>query len=158
MLKRLQAASGLIILDEIDKAATGTQNGSLLDGILPLVIDDAKRIFDTYVEAEVDLSGVSYIATANDDAGLRKSHPALCDRFRIFTMPSPRPEDLPVLLKGVMREIRAERGQDEHWLPDLDGEEAELVGEHFEEGGSVRRVRRLVETVLASREHLATRM
>ena len=157
LLKRLSSASGLIVIDELDKTATGTQNGSLLDGLLPLLTDDARRFFDAYVECPVDLSGVSYIATANDDAGLRKTHPALMDRFRTFTMPSPRREDLPVLLRGVMREIRQERGQDEHWLPDLDGEEAALIEDHFEEGGSVRRVRRLVETVLTSREYLATR-
>ncbi|MBD8907192.1 AAA family ATPase [Methylorubrum zatmanii] len=157
LLKRLQSASGLIILDEIDKVGTGTTNGSLLDGILPLLTDDARRFFDSYVESPVDLSGVSYIATANDVAGLKRSHPALCDRFRILAIPGPRREDLPVLLRGVMQEIRSERGLDEHWLPDLDGEEAEIVEVHFQEGGSVRLVRRLVETVLASREHLAVR-
>lgn len=158
LLKRLSAASGLIVIDELDKTASGTHNGSLLDGLLPLLTDDARRFFDAYVESPVDLSGVSYIATANDTAALRKTHPALLDRFRCYSMPSPRREDLPVLLRGVMAEIRTERGQDALWLPDLDGEEAELVAAHFEEGGSVRRVRRLVETVLASREHLATRM
>jgi hypothetical protein len=158
MLKRLGSAAGLIVIDEIDKVGTGTTNGSLLDGLLPLLTDDAARFFDTYVESQVDLSGVSYIATANNTSALEHSHPALLDRFRRFTMPSPRRQDLPILLRGVMREIRTERGQDEHWLPDLNGEEAELVAAHFEEGGSVRRVRRLVETVLASREHLATWM
>jgi ATP-dependent Lon protease len=146
------------VIDELDKTASGTHNGSLLDGLLPLLTDDAARFFDVYVESPVDLSGVSYITTANDVTGLKKSHPALIDRFRIFTMPSPRRQDLPALLRGVMREIRTERGQDEHWLPDLDGEEAELVEAHFTEGGSVRVVRRLVETVLAGREALATRM
>lgn len=157
LLKRLQSASGLIILDELDKVGTGTTNGNLLDALLPFLTDDAKRIFDAYVEAPVDLSGVSYLATANDVSALRRSHPALVDRFRVYSMPAPRREDVPVLLKGVMREIRTERGLDEHWLPDLDGEETALVGAHFQEGGSVRLVRRLVDTVLASREHLAAR-
>lgn len=158
LLKRLGLASACIVLDELDKAGTGTTNGSLLDGILPLLTDDSKRFFDTYVEAQVDLSGVSYIATANDIVALRRSHPALCDRFRIYAMPAPRREDLPVLLKGIVAEIRAERGLDERWMPDLDGEEAGLIEEHFQRGGSVRLVRRLVEAVVAGREALATRM
>lgn len=158
VLKRLQMACACIVLDEVDKAGTGTTNGSLLDGLLPLLTDDSKRFFDTYVEAQVDLSGVSYIATANDITALRRSHPALLDRFRIYSMPSPRCEDLPVLLKGIVADIRAERGLDERWMPDLDGEEAGLVAEHFREGGSVRFVRRLAETVVAGREALATRM
>ncbi|MFF9551285.1 AAA family ATPase [Methylobacterium fujisawaense] len=157
LLKRLGLASGLIVLDELDKAGTGTTNGSLLDGLLPLLTDDARRFFDTYVESAVDLSGVSYIATANDVTALRRSHPALCDRFRIFTMPAPRREDLPVLLRGVVAEIRAGRGLDAYWMPDLDGEEAALIEEHFQKGGSVRLVRRLVEAVVAGREALAIR-
>lgn len=157
VLKRLQMACACIVLDELDKAGTGTTNGSLLDGLLPLLTDDARRFFDTYVEAQVDLSGVSYIATANDVAGLRRSHPALCDRFRTYSMPAPRREDLPVLLKGIVAEIRQERGLDVHWLPDLDGEEAALVEEHFQKGGSVRLVRRLVEAVVSGREALAIR-
>lgn len=79
---------------------------------MPFLTDDARRIFDSYVEAPVDLSGVSYIATANDVSGLRRSHPALLDRLRVHTMPAPRREDLPVLLRGVMAEIRTERGLD----------------------------------------------
>ncbi|MFC6776958.1 AAA family ATPase [Methylobacterium gregans] len=134
LLKRLLAASALIVLDELDKVGSGTQNGSLLDGILPLLTDDARRHFDAYVECPVDLSGVSYIATANDVSGLRKTHPALLDRFRVYSMSAPRREDVPVLLRGVMAEIRTERGQDALWLPDLDGEEAELVEAHFTEG------------------------
>ncbi|MFY9293405.1 MAG: hypothetical protein WAP03_22295 [Methylorubrum rhodinum] len=157
LLKRLQAASALLVLDEIDKVGEGKQNGNLLDGILPLLTPDAARYFDTYLECPVDLSGMSYIATANDLSGMRRTHAALLDRFRVYTMPSPRREDLPVLVHGVLAEICAERGVDEAWVAPLTGEELGLV-EHHWRGRSVRGVRRLVEAVLAGREALATRM
>ena len=155
LLKRLQAASALLVLDEIDKVGEGKLNGSMLDGILPLLTPDAARFFDSYLECPVDLSGMSYIATANDLAGLRRTHPALLDRFRVYTMPTPRREDLPVLVRGVLAEICAERGVDEAWVAPLTGEELGLVEAHWR-GQSVRGVRRLVEAVLAGREHLAT--
>ncbi len=157
LLKRLQAASALLVLDELDKVGEGKVNGSMLDGILPLLTPDAARFFDTYLECPVDLSGMSYIATANDLSGLRRTHGALLDRFRCYTMPSPRREDLPVLVRGVLAEICAERGVDEAWVAPLTGEELGLAEAHWR-GQSVRGVRRLVEAVLAGREHLATRM
>ncbi|MBE7197326.1 MAG: AAA family ATPase [Parafilimonas terrae] len=157
LLKRLQAASALLVLDELDKVGEGKQNGNLLDGILPLLTPDASRYFDTYLECPVDLSGVSYVATANDLAGLRRTHAALLDRFRCYQMPSPRREDLPVLVRGVLAEICAERGVDPAWMAPLTGEELGVVEAHWS-GGSVRGVRRLVEAVLAGRDTLATRM
>ena len=106
-------------MDEIDKVGEGRNNGNMLDGLLPLLTPDACRFFDSYLECPVDLSGVSYIATANDLSGLRRTHPALLDRFRCYTMPSPRREDLPVLVRGVLSEILAERGVDEAWVSPL---------------------------------------
>lgn len=157
LLKRLQAASALLVLDEIDKVGEGKLNGSMLDGILPLLTPDAARFFDSYLECPVDLSGMSYIATANDLSGLRRTHGALLDRFRCYRMPTPRREDLPVLVRGVLSEICAERGIDEAWLSPLTGEELGMIEAHWR-GRSVRGVRRLVEAVLAGREALATRM
>lgn len=156
LLKRLGAASALLVLDELDKVGTGNQNGNLLDGILPLLTDDAARFHDTYLECVTDLSGVSYVATANSVEGLRRTHPALVDRFRVHVLPAPRREDLPVVCRTILEDLRAERGQDETWCPDLDGEELALVEQHYR-GGSLRLVRRLCETVVAGRDVLATR-
>lgn len=157
LLKRLSMACAAIIADEIDKTATSKHNGSALDGLLPFLTTDACRIVDPALECPVDLSAVSWIATANDLDGLRRAAPALLDRFKVYTVPDPRREHLPALLRGVMAELRVERGLDEHWMPDLAPDEAELVEAHWR-GGSVRGVRRLVEAVLAGRESLATRM
>jgi hypothetical protein len=156
LLKRLGAASALLVLDELDKVGTGNQNGNLLDGILPLLTDDAARFFDTYLECGTDLSGLSYVATVNGVEGLRRSHPALVDRFRVHVLPAPRRQDLPVVCRTILADLRAERGQDETWCPDLDGEELALVEQHYR-GGSLRLVRRLCETVVAGRDVLATR-
>ncbi|GEP08901.1 AAA family ATPase [Methylobacterium gnaphalii] len=147
-IKRAGAASVLIVLDEISRAGTRTDNGRLTDGILNLTEKETSKLFhDPFLECAVDLSGVSYIATANSTDGL---DPALLSRFRVIDMPRPTVASLPVLAKGITADVRRERGLDELWLPDLTPGELDLVAEHWR-GGSVRTLQALVECVLDGR-------
>jgi ATP-dependent Lon protease len=54
------------------------------------------------------------------------------------------------LARAFVRDIRTERGLDEAWLPDLDGDELDALD--WWPGGSMRPLRRAVETILASRD------
>ena len=151
-IKQESLATVAIILDEIEKAGTGTTNGSLHDGLLPM-LDHTDSYRDPYLECDTNLSGITFLATAN---GIRGMPRPLMDRFRVFTMPEPTLADLPALARGIVQDARRERGTDASWLPDLDGDELGLIAEHWR-GGSVRRLQRLVDTVLAGRETLAAR-
>jgi hypothetical protein len=154
LLKRLSSASALFVWDELEKAASSQHNGKLQDAILPLLnLQDASRFFDPMVEVEVNLSGVSHIATANTLDGLGE---ALKDRFRIVQMPEPKAEHLPALVSGVMDELRGERGTDDVWLPDVSPEEIGLVQAVWT-GGSVRLLKRVLEAMVATRESRAAR-
>lgn len=149
-----EVANVAIGIDEIEKSSADRRNGSLGDVLLPfLERENAKSIFDLYIETGVNLSAITYLATANSVGGIPE---ALKDRLRIVEVPSPGPEHLPIVAANIVAEIRGERGLDAAWLPDLDGEEIELVGKHWR-GGSLRPLRRLVETVLAGRDRLAPR-
>lgn len=149
-----ETANVCIGIDEIEKSSADRRNGSLGDVLLPfLERENARSLFDLYIETGVDLSAVTYLATANSVAGIPEP---LRDRLRIVEVPSPGPEHLPIVAANLIAEIRGERGLDASWLPDLDGEEIELVGRHWR-GGSLRPLRRLVETVLAGRDRLAPR-
>ncbi|UGB24783.1 AAA family ATPase [Methylorubrum sp. B1-46] len=149
-----EVGSVCIGIDEIEKSSADRRNGSLGDVLLPfLERENARSRFDLYIETGVNLSAVTYLATANSLSGIPG---ALLDRMRILEVPSPGPEHLPVVAANLIAEIRADRGLDAAWLPDLDGEEIELVGRHWR-GGSLRPLRRLVETVLAGRDRLAPR-
>lgn len=152
MIRQESLATVAVVLDEIEKAGTGTTNGSLHDGLLPM-LDHADSYRDPYLECDTNLSGVTFLATANGVAGMPRP---LMDRFRVFTMPEPTLADLPALARGIVGDARRERGTDASWLPDLDGDELWLIAEHWR-GGSVRRLQRLVDTVLAGRETLAAR-
>ena len=147
-------ANFVVGVDEVEKASPDRRNGSLTDTLLPfLERESARALFDPYIEAPVDLSAVSFIVTANSLDGV----PApLRDRLRILEVPAPGPEHLPVVAANLVAEIRAERGLDATWLPDLDGDELALLARHWK-GGSLRPLRRLVETMIAGRDRLAPR-
>jgi ATP-dependent Lon protease len=153
-IKQAGAASVLVVLDELSRAGTRADNGRLVDGVLALTeAETSRRYQDPFLECPTDLSAVSWLATANSVAGL---DPALLSRFRVLTLGPRTAASLPSLTKGILADVRRERGLDATWLPDLDEEEAGVLAENWP-GGSVRVLRRLIETVLASREHLATR-
>ncbi|QRE76916.1 AAA family ATPase [Methylobacterium aquaticum] len=147
-------ANVVIGVDEIEKASLDRRNGALGDTLLPyLERESSKAIFDSYIETNVNLSAVSFLVTANSMEGVPGP---LRDRLRILEVPAPGREHLPVVAANLVAEIRAERGLDEAWLPGLDGDELSLLARHWK-GGSLRPLRRLVETLLAGRERLAPR-
>ncbi|WP_445504799.1 AAA family ATPase [Microvirga sp. G4-2] len=153
-IKRTGIANPLIVLDEIEKAGDGTHNGNMLDVLIPfLETESAKRHHDPYLECAVDLSMACYIATAN--ASFRLSGPLL-DRLRTIEVPQLRRQDLPVVAKTILSEIRQERGEDEIWCPDLDGDELDILAKQWR-GGSLRPLRRMIDVLLAGRMSLAPR-
>jgi len=73
-------ANPVVLLDELDKLSTG-QRGDPHAALLE-ILDPVRgfRVFDRYLQLEVDLSDVLFIATANDIRGI---HPALQSRLEI---------------------------------------------------------------------------
>ena len=148
-------ANPFVVWDELPLAAgsRGSNGGRLHDGLVGLFErESSSRWRDPFAEAEADLSHVIHVATANNIAGLPK---ALLDRMQIVHAPLPEPEHLAVLAPQIARGIVSGQGLDEAWA-DLDATELGVLAEHWT-GGSLRRLTRLVETVLASRETLAAR-
>jgi hypothetical protein len=153
-LRRTWIANPLLVIDELEKAGTGTHNGSLTDVLLPfLERESASRYHDPYLECAVDLSAVSYIATANSTFSVPGP---LLDRLRVIEVLQPRRQDMPVVAKTILSEIREERFEDEIWTPDLDGDEMEILAKQWR-GGSLRPLRRMIEVILAGRMSLAPR-
>jgi hypothetical protein len=144
-----EIANPLIILDEIEKAGGSPWNGTFLDSLLPLLEErTASRYFDPFIESEIDLSQVIYLATANDATRL----PApLRDRCRILSFPSPTGEHLPALVPGLLRGIIAAQGLDSRWVPAFTGEELDALADTWP-GQSLRSLQRLLDGVLRSRE------
>jgi len=93
-----RCANPVLILDELDKGSqTGSRNGSIQDAALAM-LQNPVAYHDACLLSEVDLSNVSFLASANR---LDLLPEALRDRFMIFMVPRPRPEHFDGLLKGV---------------------------------------------------------
>lgn len=151
---RAMAANPCVVIDEIEKSGTSRHNGNLQDALVPMLEPATSRsILDTGIELPVDISQVSYLATANGLDGITSP---LLDRLRVLTIPAPGAEHLSVVAKQIVADLRRERNSDATWLPDLDREELDLVREHWA-GGSMRAVRRMIETIVAGREAFAAR-
>ena len=154
VIKASGHANPLVLVDEIDKAGTSRHNGSLYSSILTLLEPEtAAKFSDPYIQAQVDVSNVSHILTCNDDKNL----PApLKDRCRVLRMPPIKPEHVPAIARGIVVDLFRERGLDARWVTPLDGDEIEIAMRMLGDG-SIRRLRVVVERLLARRETSAQR-
>lgn len=150
---RARHANVGIVIDEVEKAGTSRRWGRLDETLLPyLERHTARAIHDPAVEANLNLSAVSLILTANSIDGL--SGPTR-DRCQVLRWQGPGREHLPFLAQAIVKDLRSERGLDASWIPDLDGEELDALD--WWRGGSMRPLRRAVETILASRDAYTAR-
>ncbi len=148
-----ETANPAIILDEIEKAGRSRENGSLIDALLAMLEPStARRYRDPMLEVETDLSHVSWLATSNDAS---KIPAPLRDRFRILRMPDPQPAHLQALLPGILADIARETDGQE-WAQALAGDEIAAIARAWG-GGSLRRLRRIVEVVVDMRDSHAPR-
>jgi hypothetical protein len=147
-------ANPLILLDEIEKAAVRTDYGRLWDCVLGfLEPETSARYPDPALQTKLDLSHTSFVATANS---LDPLPGPLRDRFRVITFPKPSAKHLDALLPAVVADLAKERSLDANWVPPLEGAEHAAVARLWR-GGSVRRLRRVVEAILRQRDLRATR-
>jgi ATP-dependent Lon protease len=147
-------ANPFVLIDEIEKSGTRSDYGRLWDCLLAFFEKETSaRYPDPALQTNLDLSQVSYVCTANS---LDPLPGPIRDRMRVVTFPKPAADDLEALLPAVVADLAKERGLDRSWVPPLDGEEHALVARYWR-GGSVRRLHRIVETLLREREVRATR-
>jgi len=147
-------ANPLVLIEELEKSGTRSDYGRLWDCLLGFFEPETSvRYPDPALQTNLDLSQVSYVATANS---LDPLPSPIRDRMRVVTFPKPSADDLDALLPAVIADLARERGLDQSWVPPLDGAEHTAVARHWR-GGSVRRLRRIVEAVLLERDVRATR-
>lgn len=149
-LLRTKIANPLIVVDEGDKIGTSRHNGNACDALMNLLSPETSaRYRDVYLQADVDGSRTQWIITANTLDTIPKP---LLDRCLILRLDEPGPEHLRTLATSILAEVRADRGLDELWAPPFDGVEWSALEANWAKGGSLRALRRLVETVLDARE------
>jgi ATP-dependent Lon protease len=117
--------------------------------------ETSARIRDISLDADLDLSWISYVATANDDAGLP---PYIKDRFRIVRLPAPTLAHLVPLAANVLRDIAVEQSGDARWAEELDPDELAVIGHAWErQKFSIRALQKIVSATLNARAGFAMR-
>lgn len=147
-VRRYKIANPLVLIDEIDKGSNSRHNGSAENSLMPFLEIETSRAYpDPYIERDIDVSNVGFMLTCNVETALPNP---LRDRLLVVRMPEPGIEHLPALARGIVADIGRAAG-DPRWWPELsDGELA--VAESLWRGGSVRRLRAIVERIVAYRE------
>lgn len=149
VIRREKKASVGMVWDELEKVADGTNNGSAQDALLPfLVPHQAKRLRDPALNVAVDLSYVSHFATSNN---LSKVPAPLKDRLRILRMPSPGWQHIGLLSERVLDDIAKRRRHPRAFYPPLAQDEVDVIKDQWF-GGSIRRIERYVEIIVAGRD------
>jgi ATP-dependent Lon protease len=154
-VQQSRTASPIVMIDEIDKAAERNWNGRLWDALLPFCdAETASRYRDQSLDCELDLSHVSYIATANE---VIKLPAPLRDRLRIIKVPTPTLAHLPHLARQVMRDLAIEDETRAHDAP-LAGDELAIIGKAWERSKfSMRALQAIVSATLEARDSCAMR-
>ena len=135
-----------LVLDEIDKTtAAGSQNGSVSAALLSMVGEE--RFHDACLMADVDVSRVSYIATANSVEAVDEF---LRDRFEVVMVPAPRVEDLPTLHANAVADFMRRNDLDAASVPALGTAERRALAGLFEKRGrSARAYYQMLESRIA---------
>jgi ATP-dependent Lon protease len=147
-------ANPVVLIDEIDKAAAN-HNGSLHSALLGLLdTETACRYRDQSLDAELDLSRVSYIATANDAS---KLPPPLRDRFRIVKVAAPTLAHLPQLAAEVMKDLAIGDESRQHDAP-LAADELTVIAKAWSKARlSMRALQKIVGATLEARDEFSMR-
>lgn len=135
-------ANPVIVLDEVDKADNNQQGGGVQGVLLQLLEKNtAKRFYDDFLEGEVDLSHIIFVATANDKGSV--SEPLL-SRMDVLDLVGPRPEHAPNLAKTMTKDIANEFGLSD--MPILKVVEP-TIAKKLADGENLREIRNAVANV-----------
>jgi MoxR-like ATPase len=142
-------ANPVVLLDEIEKAATSNHNGSLFTSLTAfLERETSRRYRDQSLDAECDLSMCSYIATANDDTLLP---PHIRDRFRVVRVELPTLQHLPLLAMNVVADIERQDGI-QGFVEPLAPDELDVIGAAWKrQRFSMRALQKIIAATLDAR-------
>lgn len=148
-MAELNCANPILILDELDKGSNiGSKNGSVMATLISM-LQNSGQYYDPCLLSNVNISNVSFMATAND---ISEFPDALRDRFVIFRVPRPDDRHFSQILTGI-RENEAKRLHiDEKLLPWLQREDISWLRNVFLEANySIRSLEQAHRLIVGER-------
>ncbi len=119
----------LIILDELDKAGGSEHNGHPVQTLLGLLEpSSSKNWLDPFLMGHVDLSYVSWVATANDISQLPKT---LLSRMRVINVESPQKEHYPAIINRTRHTFAKDNGIDVRLIPQFSEVEWNWIEQYY---------------------------
>jgi ATP-dependent Lon protease len=155
-VQQAMQANPMVLIDEIEKGGSSHRNGNIHSAMTPfLERETAARLRDISLDAEIDLSWISYVATSNDDTVI-PAH--IRDRFRVVRVPLPTLDDLRPLARQVMADLATVEDLDPRFMVPLDADEEAVVAKAWQRSGfSIRKLQKIVSATLDARDAHAVR-
>ena len=142
-------ANPLLVLDEIEKTASGDYNGRLHDALLEVLEPStARSVRDRFFDLPFDWSPVIWVLTANDASRLPEP---LLSRVEEIDVPAPEPDEVRAVLPAIRKALCGTHSIPDDRLPALTEADVEAVLDGYGGHGSLRLVRKEVERVLSSK-------
>jgi hypothetical protein len=143
LLARNAASGGCMVWDELDKTGTSNWNGSALDALIQLLEPATScALHDDFLQATVDLSLVSHIATANRIDEL----PApLLSRLIVLHLDRPPLDALDAIVGGLRLDLAKRMRVPPEAIPYLDGFSLARLKRAWRAAGDLRVLRREYE-------------
>ncbi|WP_127753900.1 AAA family ATPase [Devosia sp. 1566] len=149
LIARGGVANPVVGIDELEKAATGRTNGNFLDALLSFTEPGTAAAYeDPALQVPVNLSAVSYFCTANSLEGIPEP---LLDRLTVIRVPDPTWQHIGSLTQRILADIATNQGRDPRWVAGLSRDELEIIKQAWP-GGSLRRLRKVLEVFVENRE------
>lgn len=108
-----------IILDEVDKIMLNSNNGNIVNAVLPMLEPGTNQKYnDDYFMENFNISGVIWLMTANV---LKDISPILLSRCKVIHITSPRPidTDFEAIRCGIVKDMCLRYSCEENMLPEL---------------------------------------
>ncbi len=143
-LKEAGTSNPVILLDEVEKLGKQSHHGDPSAALLEVLDPSQNKEFkDHYLELGVDLSEVTFIATANS----LDMHEALLDRMEIVQLPGYTPEEkLSIAKEHLVSKKMKENGLKEGEFSVSDDAIKQLISDYTMEAG-VRQLDRAIDTL-----------
>jgi hypothetical protein len=128
-------ANPMLMVDELDKAATSRHNGDPIEGLLSMTDQSRSEFKDAYFKKTISLEFVSWVMAANTTDGI---HQALLDRCHVVHVKRPTILQVQSIVPYLVEDISKSEGVD---IPSYNVDDLKKKAEQFwQEGGSLRSV------------------